>query len=269
MCLLLSSCLEQGYVWVFQDKRLKFPSIFYFVLLVIGLFRYIKSNRLGLGKDALQYKAMFWFGSIMALFVWSAALLTSNTYLYDTVEYTMVGLIAAMGYTEYEYKENKWWWKAVILVLLGVALFRRGYLMYYTYGKDTVFVTKQKAVSGPLAGVYCRWSDGVRYNERAEVMEQYVPEGSKILLVSTEVLDYLQGEHCISNFSTICTPTYDERLYIYWEHYPEKYPEYIVWDMAISGLFAPDDTMKEQLLADCELVVEEDNLQIYRCPNVQ
>ncbi|MDE7251801.1 MAG: glycosyltransferase family 39 protein [Acetatifactor sp.] len=262
MCLLLSSCLEQGYVWIFQDNRLKFPSIFYFVLLVIGVFRYIKSNRLGLGEDALQYKSMFWFGSIMALFIWIAALLTSNTYLYDTVEYTMVGLIAAIGYTEYEYKENKWWWKAVILVLLGVALFRRGYLMYYTYGKDTVFVTKQKAVSGPLAGIYCRWSEGVNYNLSSELIKQYIPEGSNVLFVGTDVVLYLQGEQQVSNFSTICTPTFDERLYTYWEHYPKKYPEYVVWDTGI--YFRPSEEMTNRLLTDCMLIAEEENWRIYR-----
>lgn len=265
-CLLLSSCLEQGYVWIFQDNHLKFPSIFYFVLLAIGIFRYFKRNRLGGLEDALRYKSMFWFGSIMALFLWIAALLTSNTHLYDTVEYTMVGLIAAMGYMEYEYKENKWWWKAVVLVLLGVALLRRGYLMYYTYGKDTIFVTKQKAVSGPLAGIYCRWSEGVDYNLSSELIKQYIPEGSKVLLVCTEVVLYLQGEHQISNFSTICTPTFDDRLYTYWERYPEKYPEYVVWDTGI--YFRPSEEITNRLLEDCELIAEEENWRIYRMGHI-
>lgn len=270
LCLLLGTCLEQVYVWVFKDSYIKFPCLFYFVLFIIGISRYRKRRGDGNSAGGSVYRAMFWFGSMVGVFLWVASLLISNTHMYDTVEYMMVGFIVSIGYMEHDYEDGRLWWKFAVLVLLGTILLRRGYYIYYTYGKDTIWVEKQKILQGPLQGVYGRWSEGVSYNTASEIMDEYVPYGCKILFVGTDVLLYLYGEHQVSNFSTICTPTFDERLYTYWERYPEKYPEYIVWDATMSsGLFAPDSTVEERLLSNCDLVAEEDNWRIYRCLNIQ
>ncbi len=251
-------------MWLFRNHYLKFPCIFYFVLMAVAVFRYQKRSRFDIFKEDAAYRAMFWFGSVTALFLWLAGLLASNTHLYETVEYMMVGFIVSIGYLGYEHRQSCLWWKLIVLVLLGICLLRRSIFVPYMYGTDSVWVIKQKAVSGPLAGVYCRWSEGESYNVMSYIMEKYVPEGSKVLAVTTENLCYLQGEHLISHFSTISAPSFDEQLYTYWEQYPEKYPEYIAWDEAISGLFAPGEAMKERLKSDFNLVAEEDGWQIYR-----
>ncbi len=261
---LIISVIQQFYTWFFEKEHMKFPGIFYFVLLIVGIYRYVKRADYGIDKDDCVRRAMFWFGSITAIGILCATLLASNMRLMESTEYMMIGFIVGICYLDCERKQTKAWWLLVVLALIGVAVFRKGYLMYHAFGTDTIFVTKQKALDGPLSGVYCRYLDGYDYNMRGVIMNQYIPEGSTVLYVGVDTLAYLQGEYNISNFSTISTPSMDERLFEYWDRYPEKYPEYIVWDFKVPTESAPAGSVKEQLLQDAELLIEDEDIQIWK-----
>ena len=84
------------------------------------------------------------------------------------------------------------------------------------------------------------------------------------MYVGVETLTYLQGEYKISNFSTISTPSMDERLFEYWEVFPEKYPEYIVWEFKVPEESVPSETVKEKMLQDSELLIEDAGIQIWK-----
>lgn len=254
--------LSVGSYW--SVPYIKFPHFFYYILLAVGICRYKKREMYGIDKDNRAYQAMFWFGSITALWILAAGLLASNTRFYESNEYMMIGFVAAIAYLEYEREHTKVWWLLIVLTLFGVAVFRKGYLMAYMYGTDTVFVTKQKAIDGPLAGVYCRYLDGYDYNMRESMIEQYVPKGSTVMYVGVDNLIYLQGEYKISNFSTISTPHIDERLFEYWERYSEKYPEYIIWDLGVPYEYRPSAEVKEEMLRSGELLAEDEGIQIYK-----
>ena len=71
-------------------------------------------------------------------------------------------------------------------------------------------------------------SDGYEYNIRGRLLDEFIPRGSKVLIASHKSIMYLQEDYVICNYSTISTPTIDERLFQYWTLYPDKVPEYIV-----------------------------------------
>lgn len=264
LCILLMSAAEQMYIWLTKDYYLKFPLLIYPILLLIGLFRYHNREQYGIDKENRAYQAAFWFGSVTALWILLAAFIASNVHIYESSEYMLIGFIASFGYLEHERKQCSAWWTLIVLGLFCAILFRKGYLMYYFYGKDTIFVTKQKALDGPLEGVYCRYMDGYDYNMKGLVIDQYIPRGSKVMYIGVETLIYLQGEYDISNFSTISTPYLNERMFTYWEKYPEKYPEYVIWDFKVPYESKPSDEVRERLLESAELLTEEEGIQIYR-----
>lgn len=267
MVFLLSAMVQQMIIWLTMNHYIKFPDIFYLILLAVGIYRYFGREKYGITADNRFYQALFWFGSITALWILLAALMASNMRLFESNEYMMIGMIAAFGYLEWERKQTKRRWIVIVLGLTCVACFRKGYLMPHLYGNDTIFVTKQKALDGPLEGVYCRYIDGYDYNMRGMLIDQYIPRKSKVMYIGVETLVYPQGEYEVCNFSTISTPRLDERMFIYWERYPEKYPEYVIWDFKVPDESRPSDEVSERLLQDAELLVEDEGIQIYKMRN--
>ncbi len=261
--LLWVSMAEQLFVWLRLNRHIKFPGIFYLVLLAVGIYRYGKRESYGIARDDRAYQALFWFGSMTAVWLLLAALWASNMGLMESNEYVMIGMTAALAYLEQERRSSKAWWLLILVTLAGLAIFRKGYLQYYIWGTDTIFVEKQKALDGPLKGVYCRYSDGYAYNQTGQLLEQYIPRGSTVMYVGVQSFVYLQGEYEVSNFSTISTPVIDERLLEYWDRYPGKYPEYIVWDLGVPYESQPSDAAREEMLRDSVLLAEDEGIQIY------
>ena len=57
---------------------------------------------------------------------------------------------------------------------------------------------------------------------------------ASVLCISGHTLWYLLSDVKIANYSTISTPTFDERLLEYYELYPDKRPDYIFVDDTIN-----------------------------------
>ena len=86
------------------------------------------------------------------------------------------------------------------------------------------------------------------------------------LIASHKSIMYLQEDYVICNYSTISTPTIDERLFQYWTLYPDKVPEYIVWDKGSEGYIATNPEVNARLVGNAELLVDDEGLLIYRLP---
>ena len=65
---------------------------------------------------------------------------------------------------------------------------------------------------------------------------------------------------------TISTPTIDEQLFTYWNLFPDKIPQYIVWDRIAEGYIATDSEVNARLVENAELLVDDEGLLIYRLP---
>lgn len=76
-----------------------------------------------------------------------------------------------------------------------------------------------------------------------EDWEKYVNPQGRLLLVGDNVgvMPYLYQDTVISIHSTICTPTYDEKLLEYWEQNPEKEPTVIAMSCWYGEMYAGED----------------------------
>ena len=220
------TCIYQAFMWMNPNNGvyLHTPLAFYFVAYVLGI------------KCLKEEKELKWIFYIPTAVAFVAVMLLTNTGIRVTGSYLLPGILAVFAVlnTCEDKKDTKCSGGiklAVLLTFMGLLLFQRTCLVCETYGyKADVFYVKQKALSGPALNVYCGWLDGTKYNEAAVVMNQYVKEDEAVLCISANTLWYLLGEGQISNYSTISTPTFDERLYEYWELYPEKYPDVVIID---------------------------------------
>ena len=263
LCLLIVFAAEQLWIWYRMQKRLNYPGILSFFLLFLS-FRYYHSTRKKTSEKRTLYPSLYFFGSISSLFLLLGSFLASNTQLYESIGYITIGIIVFLYLLGNQQNENSALWKIVIFSIIGVAILHKGFYISHMYGHDTIFVSRQKAESGPMAGIYGRYSDGYEYNLRNEIMHTYVADGSKVLLVSNKTIAYLQGNYEVCNYSTISTPTIDEQLFTYWRLYPDKRPEYILWDTIAEGYIASDQDINNRLLSDAELLVDNGDFLIYK-----
>lgn len=275
---LLSLCivlLGQAVIWMGNSPYLQYPLLYFYFLYGFGIFFCI-NGRNG-RRNQPKIEVLFWIGSVTGGAIWLSALLITNTTISVTGSYLMIGLLAAICMlSEADREENgkgenvilfkgclyqRILYSFTMLCLLGLSLFAKGYLMYENQGfKNDITYVKQKALSGPAKGIYYRYTDGYEYNLFAEFAEQYIDPGDRVLYIGQNMLYYLLcGDITVSTYSTISTPTFDERLFEYWELRPEHSPNVIV----VNTAFSEADTIVdfwELGKPDAEI----DNAKLYR-----
>lgn len=247
----LVSCAmaEQLIVWLGIGTYIHFPLLYYYFLFAAGLLAYR-----WFGQPC--HRPLLLMGTVTGAAVWLSGLLITNTTVSVTGSYLMSGLISAILLlfmdTIPKPKTNI---PALLftLVLLGTVLFAKGFLLCANQGyKDDVFFVKQKALSGPAKNIYCQYVEGYEYNQFAQIASTYIEPGDSVLYVGPHSLYYMLGEQTISNYSTISTPTFDERLLEYWELYPDHYPDMIVGYTDTDSLHIVEELLllKEPVLVD-------------------
>ncbi len=253
---LLLSIVYQLVVWLNPSDGVYMhtPLSFYFIAYGMGFFCLKKE------------KALKWIYFIPAGVGFFAALLLTNTGIRVTGSYLLPGILAvfcALSSIKMDEKVFAYINKGVVVAFMLLLLFQRTYLVCETGGyKEDVFYVKQKALSGAAQNVYCRWLDGTKYNEAAKVFDEYVEEDTTVLCVSYNSLWYLFKDCTISNFSTISTPTFDERLFEYWEIHPDKYPKIVIVDKEFFDI----NEMEELLNVD-NPVYSSEMIAVYQLEN--
>lgn len=268
LLLILSLIFEQLFIWYRFQKHIEYPGFIYLLFPLFGIYRYFCQRKSStVEENVTTHKALFWFGSITSLFLLLAAFMASNTMLYESADYMAIGMLVSLCYLKQEETDSPNFWKLFVFLFVGLATIHKGFLLYNIYGHDTIFVTRQKAEQGPMAGIYGRYSDGYEYNIRGRLLDEYIPRGSKVLIASHKTIMYLQEDYDICNYSTISTPTIDNRLFLYWAAYPDKVPEYIVWDKGSEGYIATDSEVNTRLVENAELLVDDEGLCLYKLPD--
>lgn len=207
-------------------------------------------------------KMVYITGATLSVCALLATLLLTNLSFLSSVAYLVLG-VAVSFVPICKYLEEKGpvfkkiWPRAVIVLFCAVTVFRSGYLIQATHNRNnSVFdlLEAPKIVQyGPSKGVVTDYFGGHVINETYLEWPEYVKPGDRILLVGVELLStiaYLNEDTEISAASTICTPTYDEKLLEYWEENPEKYPNVVVVSCWDGELKISEDTWIMQWIAN-------------------
>lgn len=267
MLLICTAQIHQGIIWLMDGMYFQYPWIHYHILFAAGIFIILRNRKT---QEVLPNKGklLLWFGIIPGAAVWLSGLSITNAGISATGSYLMIGLLSTIlllgEFTGLETAKKKS--KALnhlvfftFLCILGTTLFGKGFMICESGGfKNNITFVRQKALSGPAKGIYYRYKEGYDYNNYAELVAEYVKDGESVLYVGHHTLRYLLGRQTISNFSTISTPTYDERLLEYWELYPERYPDVVIID---SEIYLQDI---QKLLPLEEALVNWEGFEIYR-----
>lgn len=243
VCTLIGfSCLEQFLVWISKEAYLNTPLILFYTIFLAG---FICPH-----KEETIYR----FGYLPSLAAVLSVLLLTNTDIGVSGMQLLPGMICSglflgesmkleieerkserKGGGREPYRERLLTFFSLISVV-ALFLFAKGWLVCETggYKADALFV-KQKALYGVAKNIYCRYLDGYDYNRLKETLDGYVGEEDAVLYVGKHSLRYLLTDAKISNYSTISTPTFDDRLKEYWEQYPERYPTVIIVEPGQTG----------------------------------
>ncbi len=221
--LILVAHIQQFWAWNSLTTHVNEPLLFYYFTFLAGVL-------LAKKKDEL-----FWFGMLPSGVTVLAVLLITNTTISVTGTNLLPGIIAG-GIVLWEYiKEKKlslsyqYVGMGLAVVSMGLLLFAKGCVVCENEGaKANIFYVKQKVLSGPAKGIYCRYLDGYYLNNLEQVVDNYVSEEDVVLCVGNHSLRYMVSDGRIATYSTISTPTYDERLLDYWELFPERYPTVVI-----------------------------------------
>ena len=84
-----------------------------------------------------------------------------------------------------------------------------------------------KVEEGPLAGIYVREGDWVRYTSDYETIQKNTTEQDQVLFMGTEGLGNLYAHGKIVIPTTISTPAFNEQWVDYFEEDPQRLPTVI------------------------------------------
>lgn len=184
-----------------------------------------------------EVKMAFHIGVSISIGSTVAVLLLTNLPLLTILAYLILGvMISIMPIGEYLHKKMpdgkciKVY--GILILLLLVTVFRNLYVIESPNRTNaTVLSVRDVIKGGPMAGIFSDYMGAYVRNSDLEDWKQYVQEGDKVLIVSlplASTIGYLYEDVEICVDSTICTPTYNEKLLAYWELNPWKEPNVVV-----------------------------------------
>lgn len=276
-CFLLLSCtlLGQVCIWLFAGQYPNYPMAEYFflpVLLLVALLRHKVGSSPTLGFFVLTPLAAF----LGILLFSNHPLLVSLPFLTPCV----VGILSLPELQEYQQRpvetgvagdskkstgRLRLMPQALLVLWVCVLLFGRCYMLRTTGGAHyTVFEELSLMRQGPAAGLIADTPSVIRYRDNYRLVTESLPDGARVFYMGTGTDLYLMKDLEFCTPSTICSPTFDDKILFYFEQHPEKEPEYVVCD---AGLLYSDPWVPTYIQGNCletPLAVN-DYLRIYRC----
>lgn len=124
---------------------------------------------------------------------------------------------------------------AVLFVWAFTAVFGKGYTLRSGTGYHNVLQSGGILKYGPGAGTISDYIGAYIYNSDYEDWQSMIRDGDRVLIMVEQVMNlgtiqYLFKDVEISHYSIVNPTPYDERLLAYWEMFPEKAPNVIIFD---------------------------------------
>lgn len=170
----------------------------------------------------------------------AAVLLLTNLSFITTLTYLIPGvMVSMMPIGEYMHqkslKTRDVETYGMLILFVAVFLFRNIYVLrpMNMLPNPTILSVRGIVKDGPMAGLVSDYMGTCIANSNLNDWKQYVRKGDRILIVGSahlSTIGYLYEDTEICADSTICTPTYNDKLLSYWEMNPWKEPNVVVLD---------------------------------------
>lgn len=205
-------------------------------VMVLSCFTY---KQMGEGE-----KTLWLGGNLFALFSFLSTWLLTDLGLITMVSYMVVGGVVSFTALRHLRKQ------AVIFLffLCSLITMHRGLVVWGYANKANIWMAWDVDTivrSGPSMGVVCDYANYYKITHDGEDHPLFVKPGDKLFLVEGWLIDsmeYLLTDAQISNYSTIDTPIYNEKLLDYLKLNPEKTPTIVAVSYPYGATVVPDNT---------------------------
>lgn len=205
-------------------------------LMVLSCFSYKQMNE--------QEKTIWLTGNLLALSSFIAAWLLTDLGLITIVPYMVLGGIVSFVALRHRKRQIE------ILLFTACALvtIHRGLVVWGYANKDQIWMVQDitaMITSGPAIGIVSDYMTYYQTNCDKEDHSKFITSEDSVFLVGNWLIDpmeFLLTDADISNYSTIDTPVYNEKLLDYLELYPEKEPTVVAVSCFYGQMQVNDDT---------------------------
>lgn len=191
-------------------------------------------------------KSFFWLGIGLSLGNMSAVLLLTNLTLSTAIAYLIPGV--AVTFIPIGHGLQSLFGNILIpfTIFMSVVLFRAFFIfLTMSHAPQHIFTLGCIVKAGPAIGILSDYMGPYIMNSDIREWPNHILPGDHVLIVSgylTGTLKYLYEDVTICIDSTICTPTYDEKLLRYWEQNPDRLPDVVVVDCWFGHLNVDEDS---------------------------
>lgn len=261
---LLLACTLAGQVciWLFGRSYPNYPMVEYFFLPMLLFCA-------ALGRKATFSPALA-FLVLMPLAAFLGILLFSNHPLLVSLPFLApctVGILSlpqlSQELTEKSTGRLRLLPEILLVLWVCVLLFGRCYMQRTTGGRhETVLDGISLLRRGPALGLAADTASVIRYRDNYELVTGTLPHGARVFYMGSDTDLYLMKDLEYATPSTICSPTFDDKIYTWFELHPQKQPDYVVCD---TGLLYTDPWVISYVQQHCqsEPAAANDYLTIY------
>lgn len=265
-CELLLGCTLVGQVciWLFGDRYPNYPMVEYIFLPLLLL--------IAVARHKVHTSPALSFLVLMPLAAFVGIVLFSNHPLLVSLPFLApcgIGILTLPELQEALTSRNAGRLRFMPLCILAlwvcVLLFGRCFMQRTTGGQhktilDDISLMRQ----GPALGLAADTSSAVRYRDNLALVKDVLPEGAKVFYMGAYTDIYLMKDLEYSIPSTICSPTFDDKINIWFELHPDRLPDYVVCD---TGLLYSDPWVIHYVRENCSDTPAgvNDYLVIYPC----
>jgi len=270
---LLIGCTLTGQVcvWLFGNQYPNFPMVEYIFLPMLLLCG-------ALGRKIAPSPALGLF-VLVPLAAFAGILLFSNHPLLVSLPFLapcVIGILSLPQPREALTEKNtgrlRLMPRAILVLWVCVLLFGRCYMQRVTGGRhETILDDISLLRRGPALGLAADTPTAIRYRDNYELITSLLPEGARVFYMGSDTDLYLMQDLEYAIPSTICSPTFDDKIHIWFGLHPDRLPDYVVCD---AGLLYTDPWVIAYVAENCPdpPVGGNDYLVVFqanRCPSVK
>lgn len=229
------------FAFLFLQKRtgLDWTCTFYIIpalLMFLSCFSY---------KDLAEQEKTIWLtGNLFAICSFLSTWLLTDLGLITMISYMVLGGVVSLAALRHR-KKQIW---IFLFTVCALVTMHRGLVVWGYSNKGNVWMVQDVQTivrSGPSAGVVCDYMTYYQITYDAEDHNQFVTPEDSLLVVGGWLIDsmeFLLTDADISNYSTIDTPVYNEKLLDYLEIYPEKKPTVVAVSCSYGTMMVPENS---------------------------
>lgn len=266
---ILCALIGQVIIWLYGNRPPNYPSVEYVIVLMVVIVAFCRRK--------IKNTPAFVFLVVIPFLTFPGIVLFSNHPLMVSLPFLGTCAIGCLSLPELkdifkmeESNKYKIRYLTVYLILLTwfiIIVFGKCYRIrvsggYYYNAFHEMALFRDGVAKGIIAD-----EGTVLYGRDVhKLIVNNLPQGAKVLYIGNYSDIYLISDMVVCTPSTISTPTYGENVDLYYELYPEKRPEYVVFsNNYISDLDL--DWINSYIKENCEEmpIAEDWCIKIYQC----